>query len=655
MPKIMPDGNVTLPIDRKYYQGKVNIVKNADEARGMVELAQQLELLCIGIDGTFSCKPLLAVDKDLVYDICSIRPESLALTFAELYGGKYELYRFLVNLRDPGVLLAVQTLLHLPVSFVGYRLKNLLFCLWSCGLQEPEKVWDAEIFERGASLGKINVKRRVQESHVLDMGLEARLVSHKTYELSLSRLCQRYQVDFRGDLDRSPIEKQPSEDSRVAMERAVVAPVLYFRQVSRGREQGILEHMIRLEMPWVVTNARMEWTGVRVDPDRRRKILDALQVHWPARQQALAREGIANVNSDEDLKAYFQKKGLLYLFRSGGGCSFKKDTLKEYKHLQEVALVYEARQISDLKAEKILNPKLAGADGRVHPQHRQLSAETGRQAAKYPNILGLSRLLRTVIVPEPGNGIGEVDLSQIEVGIAAAVFRDEALIQAFNTGDVYSDMAKRFYVSDLSREDLALEGRDFKIRHPEKRDLLKTCTLSLIYGGTERAMAERLRVTTAQAREIRDGFLEMFPGIAQAMAQGTSLALYRGYIYLVSGLKIYLDNELSSPAKRRLALNYPIQGSAAVVFKAAGNRLDRLYRQFSARLLIPLHDSYIFEAPLEDLREVAELTRRVMCETVAEFFPVLRPRAEENIKHPHCWNKEGDSNAFDRWILNGEL
>ncbi len=98
--------------------------------------------------------------------------------------------------------------------------------------------------------------------------------------------------------------------------------------------------------------------------------------------------------------------------------------------------------------------------------------------------------------------------------------------------------------------------------------------------------------------------------------------------------------------------NYPVQGTAAVLFKLAGNRLDKLYHPHHARLIIPLHDAYIFEAPLAALEEVANLTARVMCETVQEQFPELHPCAEINIAHPECWNKNGDAEAFSRWLEN---
>jgi DNA polymerase-1 len=98
--------------------------------------------------------------------------------------------------------------------------------------------------------------------------------------------------------------------------------------------------------------------------------------------------------------------------------------------------------------------------------------------------------------------------------------------------------------------------------------------------------------------------------------------------------------------------NHPVQGSAAVMFKAAGNRLDKLFRLYDARIIIPLHDAFIFEAPLEELKTIAELTSRVMCDTLQEYFPVLRPQVEINITRPDCWNKDGDGEELERWIAS---
>ena len=92
-----------------------------------------------------------------------------------------------------------------------------------------------------------------------------------------------------------------------------------------------------------------------------------------------------------------------------------------------------------------------------------------------------------------------------------------------------------------------------------------------------------------------------------------------------------------------------MQGSAAVVFKAAGNRLDRLYRRRDARVVVPMHDAFVFEAPMEHFGEVAELTGRVMCDVVQEHFPELHPQVEVNVSRPECWNKDGHADSVERW------
>jgi DNA polymerase-1 len=97
-------------------------------------------------------------------------------------------------------------------------------------------------------------------------------------------------------------------------------------------------------------------------------------------------------------------------------------------------------------------------------------------------------------------------------------------------------------------------------------------------------------------------------------------------------------------------MNHPVQGSAAVVFKAAGNRLYRVYRRHDAWLVIPVHDAFVFEEPLAVRPKVAELTKRIVYDVVEENFPQLYPQAEVNISQPGCWNKDGHADAIERWM-----
>lgn len=114
----------------------------------------------------------------------------------------------------------------------------------------------------------------------------------------------------------------------------------------------------------------------------------------------------------------------------------------------------------------------------------------------------------------------------------------------------------------------------------------------------------------------------------------------RGYAAAVSGLRRHRGHDgAASGWERRWLANFAVQGSAAVAFKVAGNRLDKLFRAYDAHLLLPMHDAFVFEAPLLVLPEVAELTSRVLCEAVQEYFPRLRPKGEINISRPAFWHK----------------
>ena len=185
---------------------------------------------------------------------------------------------------------------------------------------------------------------------------------------------------------------------------------------------------------------------------------------------------------------------------------------------------------------------------------------------------------------------------------------------------------------------------------------MKTCTLGIIYGITPTGLAKNLKSTITEAAKLQQRFIAMFPQLHDALIQAAQCGAIRGCAYAISGLKRHRGRTGAADSwERNWLTNHPVQGSAAVIFKAAGNRLDKLYRQYDARIIIPVHDAFIFEAPLDQLETVAELTSRVMCDTLQEYFPVLRPQAEINISRPDCWNKDGDGDELEKWIerLNG--
>jgi DNA polymerase-1 len=650
------------------FSGRTVLVENAEGGQGMAEFAQQRPLNWVGLAARFTYERSgIPIGKDrFAYDPSSIRPLLLALVLAESDEEKEgRASVFVVDLRRSELRIAVEEILRLPYPFVAHDARGVLFCLFRLGLSAPNIIWDTRIHEMAVMLGLRHRNYRLRPD--VDEAEHARLAEEiereEKFTYSLMATCQRHAVDYptAGDAERlnqslanySAGTPFSTEQVEFTAGEATAVARLYPLQIIAAMSAGILNHLVTVEMLWVETNARMMWRGVRVDTELCRRVNEACQRHLAVLEPQLAAHGISNVLSHRQLEAFCAQHGLLDVFRRNGKLSFDRHLLADFQHLHPaLPLIRAARRIHDLLRERILTGEFIGTDGRIHPEHRQLGTHTGRQSCRWPNLVGLGRVFRPLVVPASGRGIGEVDLSQIEVGVTAAVFDDRPLIEMYNTGDVYAAMAQHFYREELSDVDRTLPGEDFKKKHQDLRDRMKGCTLGIIYGRTVRSLARYLDVNEFEAADLQRRFLEMFPSLKEAMDRAVAYGELRGYALLSSGLRRYRPAGAGSLSiwEQNWMRNTPVQGSAAVVFKAAGNRLDKLYRHYDAWLILPIHDAYVFEAPLSVLASTAELTKQVMCKTVQEYFPKLVAKAEVNIRYPERWNKEGHVDSVERWI-----
>jgi DNA polymerase I len=634
----------------------------------MFELAIQRPLSHIGIDTEFGYdRPGVIIDKrNTASDQYSIRPLLLSLSMAEPSDdGEGSLYTFVIDLRKPELLPVLQELFRLPVPFCGHHAKVELFCLWQLGLTEPLILWDTFIFEKLLHLGRHhykykNQKKKEEYEQILD---KEEVTEKKAFRLSLVATCQRYGVAHRMEADKARLQQSfltHSENEQFSQEQidysaedAIVAALLYPLQVQKAVQYGLLHHCETVEMKWVTTNARIEWAGVRVDTRKRDQTISRIGIHLEKLKEHISSEyGIQKVQSHKQLKKFFSSCGLLNKFAQEGKVSLSKENLEKNAGLHSaIGLLLAAKKASTLLSNKFLSPDFIGVDGRIRAEHRQLGADTGRQSSRWPNVSGLSRILRPLVIPEEGYEIGEVDWSQVEVGVAAAIYGDDEMIRMFNSGDVYSAMAQHFFREKLPAEDADITGHAFKRKHKALRNQMKSCTLGLLYGITPVGLSLQLETTKAKAAALQKRFMAMFPQLQEGLTRASACGAIRGFAYTISGLKRFrAKNGEATQWEKNWLTNHPVQGSAAVVFKAAGNRLDKLYRQYNARIIIPVHDAFIFESPLNTLETVTELTSRVMCDTLQEYFPVLSPQVEANISNPGCWNKDGDGDELERWI-----
>lgn len=634
---------------------KITVIETKRELDKALKFLQENRLSHIGIatDHRFSQK--LCAGVTLYPDIRSIEPNwlFLAAVVEEQDNDSNKIFQFAVRLTEPSGVSDLGGLFAMHTMFAGHDLKETLFCLRQIvGDWAGLRVWDTYICEKFFQLGLFH-KRYLKNSNQ-DLSRQIRnereLKESAEEKCSIDYSCNRYGISYAAELNvlANSLSVSPPMEAR---KKAVTAAMLYHHQVNQAVRKSALEHLVKVEMPWVVTNARMEWGGVHIDPDtlkNTKKILDKESARFKG---LFSKYGLENPNSQEKLIQFFDTLSLLSYFKDIGPniYHFDKDQLKKNRHkhpLIECLLVY--RKIADQKSHKIFTAHMIGKDGRVHPRHIQLGAHTGRQTCTIFNVMGLSKETRPLIAAPEGYGIFEADWSQVEVGIAGAVYNDSAMIEMYNTGDTYSAMAQVFYRNELPKQALEMGSLDFKAQYPDKRKIMKACTLSLLYGVSSHGLSDMLGESEPKAQSKIEQFSAMFPDFEKNSRIAVARSSNRGYAEALGEVRRYRA-KTGAPTRweKNWLKNHPVQGSGAIVFKAAGNRIDKMLRNKDARILVPLHDSFVIETPLIYLEEIADNTVNIMKETMVSYFPELSPKVDINKVYPGCWNKDSNINSLE--------
>jgi DNA polymerase-1 len=273
-------------------------------------------------------------------------------------------------------------------------------------------------------------------------------------------------------------------------------------------------------------------------------------------------------------------------------------------------LILEWRSLMKLKGTYIdALPQLVNPDtGRIHTSYNQAVAATGRLSSSDPNLQNIpvrtaeGRLIRKGFVPEPGRVLIGADYSQVELRILAHVSRDPLLTEAFKEGkDIHSATAQELFGS---------AGDD-------ERRSAKAINFGIIYGMSGFGLAQRLRIDQKKAQEYIDLYFSRYPGV-KAWLDGTiEEARKTGYVKTMFDRRRYTpdlksQNRVISGAAERVAVNAPIQGSAADLMKLAMIRVYRRLKPTGALLILQVHDELVIEAPEAAADAAAKIVREEM-------------------------------------------
>ncbi len=387
-----------------------------------------------------------------------------------------------------------------------------------------------------------------------------------------------------------------------------------------------------VEKPLIGLLARMEVLGVRVDP----AVLKAMSRELEGEIGRLEKDihalagGAFNINSPRQLAdVLFHKLGLAPARRTKitKGFSTSLDVLEDMVDLHPmIGQVLEYRQMAKLKSTyaDALPALVDPATGRIHTSYNQTVASTGRLSSSEPNLQNIpargpwGTRFRRAFVPADGHLLLAADYSQIELRVLAHLSEDETLIATFlGDRDVHEETA-RLVFPDVPAE--------------EARRRAKIVNFSVIYGTSAFSLARELKTPAGEAQRFIDRYFAERPRVREYLDRVVDEARERGYSETLFGRQRQVP-ELRAPdrnlqqAGRRIALNNPIQGSAADIIKVAmirvARELDR--RKLGTRMILQVHDELVFEVPGKERDEAAGIVREAM-EGVAALRVPLKVR-----------------------------
>ena len=390
-----------------------------------------------------------------------------------------------------------------------------------------------------------------------------------------------------------------------AAERAGATLALGKVLEERLAEAALLDVFRGIDMPLLPVLHRIEEKGIRIDPGIFAELSEGLARDISAieRKVAAAAGTDFNINSPKQLAfLLFEKLGLPPVKKTKTGYSTDVEVLERLKDLHEIpSLVLEYRTVAKIRSTyvDVLPGRIDPRDGRIHTTLHQTQTATGRLSSSDPNLQNipirteLGRRIRAGFVAEQGNLFVGADYSQVELRLLAHLSGDAELIRRFRQGDdIHAATAA------------AVFGVDPSAVTPELRRRAKVINFGILYGMSPFGLSRELGIGGKEAKTYIDHYFDRYQGVKEYI-DGLKITTRKdGYVLTIMGRRRTLKdidsrNKVLREAAERMAINTPIQGSAADLIKMAMIRVDREFREagMEARLILQVHDELIVEAP----------------------------------------------------------
>ena len=387
-----------------------------------------------------------------------------------------------------------------------------------------------------------------------------------------------------------------------------------------------------IEMPLVRVLSHIERNGVLIDSQKllaqsqeieQRLAEVEAEVHQAAGQEF-------NLASTKQLQEIlFEKLGLPVKKKTPKGApSTNEEVLEELAQEGHIVpkLLIEHRGLSKLestytdKLPQMINPKT----GRVHTSYHQAVTATGRLSSSDPNLQNIpirneeGRRIRQAFIAREGYKIVAADYSQIELRIMAHLAHDEGMLKAFTEGkDIHRSTAAEIF--GVSLEEVT----------NEQRRNAKAINFGLIYGMSEFGLSNQLGISRQEARTYMDAYFNRYPNVLQFMTDIKAKAAEQGYVETLLGRRLYLpeiksSNGMRRKAAERVAINAPMQGTAADIIKVAMIGIDKMiFGDENIKMIMQVHDELVFEVKAEMVEHYSQLIKTEMEKAIKLHVPLI--------------------------------
>ena len=455
--------------------------------------------------------------------------------------------------------------------------------------------------------------------------LADRYLGHKTIEFETIAGKGKNQLTF-DQIEISTAAEYAAEDADVTMK---LHQVLWSQL---AQEPALVKLFDEIELPLVSVLSRIERNGVLIDPAKLKQQSDEIERRLAELEQEVHSEAgsVFNLASTKQLQEIlFEKLGLPILKKTPkGAASTNEEVLEELAMMghRVPKLLIEHRGLSKLKStytDKL--PLMINArTGRVHTSYHQAVTATGRLSSSDPNLQNIpirneeGRRIRQAFVARKGYKIVAADYSQIELRIMAHLANDEGMLKAFAEGkDIHRSTASEIFGVPLDE----VTG--------EQRRNAKAINFGLIYGMSEFGLSNQLGISRADAKQYMEAYFNRYPNVLQFMTDIKAKAAEKGYVETLLGRRLYLPEIKSSNAMRRkaaerVAINAPMQGTAADIIKIAMIGIDRVIQHSDEiKMIMQVHDELVFEVKEDKVEHYSAVIKAEMEKAIQLNVPLI--------------------------------